>query len=87
MKQVKFKQDGWVLKNTRGGFAGIDQWEAARVYFDDWFTIDSIVNYGDFSDILVWSQNSRGVMDGEDVFLRNVPNSLFETREVKVFNG
>ena len=85
MKQVKFKEDTWLIKRKIYGFDGWTTHSVTKIKKGIWTSVDAITDYGDFSDVVVKSDSIRGVQNGNDEFLLNVPNSLFQVREAETF--
>lgn len=79
--KIKFKKDTWCLKQEGGGFMGRYNTKAVLIKPEE-FEVRSIHKEGKrYSKIWVWSDR---MMDGNNVFLINIPNELFEVIEENV---
>jgi len=76
--RIKFKQETWCLMQEGGGFAGCYQTRATLVKPEEFEVINVDPKGKRYSNIFVCSDMC---MDGNSVFLINVPNELFEVVE------
>jgi hypothetical protein len=80
MKQIKFKEDTWVIKRTRDFREDFVTHKASFLAGNHWFEIEATTDYGYYSNIFILSDN-----DYAEIALINVPNSLFKIREMETF--
>lgn len=75
--KIQFKRDCWLVVQLGGGFDGYYNSKALLVKGKVPFDVVSVVPCGRrISDIHVWTD---GLCDGQNEFLRDVPNELFES--------
>ena len=72
--KIKFLNSTWVVKQTGGGLNGHYKNQATKIGSES-FGVLSITKMATYSNIHVWSD---GTYDGQNCFLVNVPNELFE---------